>query len=180
MAAAKRTRYVLQPPSEIHILSYLDAKHAVQASSLSKPWANLWTRIPVFDFNYLAFTDLDKFESFVRRVLSERDDIAKLDTVKFNAPEINSLKTLKEVFDYAIKHGVKQLEASIERVGGFTSSWPAVPVSDSLTSLKLHSEWGPIRCPFPGPNTPFMNVTILYLNGALITDEEPFVGFPML
>ncbi|KAL4571890.1 hypothetical protein LXL04_018657 [Taraxacum kok-saghyz] len=177
MAAAKRTTYVLQPPSEVDV-----GKNTTPLPLETSTEDRLGDLPEALQLHILTFTDLDKFEPFVRRALSERDDLAKLDTVKYNAPEISSLETLMEVFDYAVKHGVKQLEASIETVEGLTSSLPTVSISDSLTSLKLQSAWspGPIRVPFLGPNTPFKNLIILYLHGALITDEEPFVGFPML
>ncbi|XP_023738597.1 putative F-box/LRR-repeat protein At5g02930 [Lactuca sativa] len=161
---------------QLRILSCLDAKQAVQTSMLSRTWVSLWTKIPVLEFRRLSFNKLDVFNTFVNKVLCRRDHLAKLDTLKFIAHK-TSTQILKSVFDYAFSHGVKQLEASI--VFGGNIAWP-LSVCDSLRSLKLVSWSDRIKCPFLQGSTSFKNLTVIYLKGALITDVEPFSGFPML
>ncbi|PWA24344.1 F-box domain, cyclin-like protein [Artemisia annua] len=52
----------------ISILSYVDTKLAVQYSSLSKRWVNLWTWIPVLNLDKFSFRYTDKCDIFIGKV----------------------------------------------------------------------------------------------------------------
>ncbi|XP_078168668.1 F-box/LRR-repeat protein At3g26922-like isoform X2 [Carex rostrata] len=50
---------------QVHILSYLPTKLAVQTSVLSKPWKKVWASVPVLEFDFADFWSEDIF-SFPR------------------------------------------------------------------------------------------------------------------
>ncbi|KAI3722269.1 hypothetical protein L2E82_33301 [Cichorium intybus] len=84
-------------------------------------------------------------------------------------------KILNNVFGYAFSHGVK-LEAFVSNSRNHT--WPICLRTsfESLTNLKLKS-WKSINCPYLGPRSgAFKNLNILHLEGAIITDVDPFSG----
>ncbi|KAI3789915.1 hypothetical protein L2E82_02721 [Cichorium intybus] len=83
---------------------------------------------------------------------------------------------IKKVLDYAFTHSVEELEVVIPYIYN-CCDWPIyLPTScKTLTSLKLKVS------PFTGPILGSLkNLRVLYLDGALITDLEPFLGFPVL
>lgn len=138
---------------KLSILARLDAKDAVQTTLLSKTWVNLWTRVPVLNFDYSSFCDVGVFERFVDQVLCRHDPLAKIEGFLLNGCS-------------------PKLEASMEEFFGDDSGYP-VSVCDSLTCLKLQTTgFDRITCrPFLGPgSTSFKNLADLYLEGALITD----------
>ncbi|MCI49580.1 F-box family protein, partial [Trifolium medium] len=57
----------------IHILSFLNAKQAVQTSILSKRWIFLWRSLPTLALSYSHFSTLQSFDDFVSQILSLRD-----------------------------------------------------------------------------------------------------------
>ncbi|KAL4592077.1 hypothetical protein LXL04_005058 [Taraxacum kok-saghyz] len=162
------------------ILSSLDVKHAVPTSMLSKSWVPLWTRIPVLNFNCFAFGQLPGFQDFVNKVLYLRDQTTKLQRLSLTGIGMCDLKFVKNFLDYAFIHSVKELEVEICQIYKY-HTWPVYlkTFCDSLTSLKLQSI-SEMRCPFLGPISRLKNLRDLYLKGALITDLESFLGFPML
>ncbi|KAL4577135.1 hypothetical protein LXL04_013238 [Taraxacum kok-saghyz] len=180
---------ILPDDLQLRILSSLDTKQAVQTSMmLSKTWGSLWTSTPILDFNYNSFHDEFIFRKFINRVLHRRDQSVKLDRLSFTQIGISSAKILKKVFHYAFSHGVKHLEAYIYVVNGGEQehTWPGCNFLhdtsfESLTSLKLKSGIS-TNCPFLGPriSKSFTNLTVLHLTRALITDLDPFSGFPVL
>ncbi|KAI3748096.1 hypothetical protein L6452_10966 [Arctium lappa] len=162
---------------QCHILSFLDTKHAVQTSVLSKPWLRLWTSMPVLHLNYFAFDKLRAFDKFVNNVLRYRDKSAKLNTLTFIRRGISSAKILKKVIDYAFSHGVNHLELFIQHCRN--NSFPVcLHNSDSLKTLTLKTQ---SYVSFPFLSGSFKNLTVLHLKGAIIENLEPFSsGFPML
>ncbi|KAJ9540303.1 hypothetical protein OSB04_026809 [Centaurea solstitialis] len=163
---------------QLHILSFLDAKQAVQTSVLAKSWISLWTRTPVLRFNYIAFRKLRAFDKFVYNVLRFRDHAVKVNTLTFIRGGTSSAKVLKNVLDYAFSHGVSHLEFFIQR--SRSGLWPVCPrtSSDSLKTLSLKSGNYVIRC--PSLSGMFKNLAVLHLKGAVLKNLEPFSGFPML
>uniref|UniRef100_A0A0E0M568 F-box domain-containing protein n=1 Tax=Oryza punctata TaxID=4537 RepID=A0A0E0M568_ORYPU len=81
-------------PEEIlhHIMSFLNARHAVQTCVLSRRWRNLWRTVPCINVNFDEFDfvwyqgdnddyiDDVAFKRFVNRLLELRDPTAMLDT----------------------------------------------------------------------------------------------------
>ncbi|KAL4571905.1 hypothetical protein LXL04_018672 [Taraxacum kok-saghyz] len=165
----------------LHILGYLHAKLAVQTSVLSKTWVSLWTGIPVLKINYLDFgvDEVTTFDKFVTNVLCRRDSLAKLDRLKF----VNGTKDKLNIgFKYAFLHGVKHLEAWIQKVhvDDSETTWP-VYLCDTLRSLKLQCDDGQMRFrSLVSESILFKNLKVLYLTHALITEVDPFSGFPVL
>ncbi|KAJ9552302.1 hypothetical protein OSB04_016347 [Centaurea solstitialis] len=165
---------------QLQILSFLDAKQAVQTSALSKPWLSIWTYTPVLRLNCIAFRRLHAFDRFVHKVLTYRDHSVTLDTISFTRGGVSSAKILKEVLNYALSHRVNHLELSIQR--SRSRSWPPVcqhnTSLDSLKTLTLKSE-SYVSCPFL-LGSAFRNLTVLYLKSAMIEDLVPFSRFPLL
>ncbi|MFS7903820.1 putative leucine-rich repeat domain superfamily, F-box-like domain superfamily [Helianthus anomalus] len=115
---------------KLHILSFLDTRHAVETSVLSKSWVSSWSCVPVLNFSSDSFQKvhpLDKylrvkplhrpppplhaFDNFVVNALSRRQPV-KLDRLTFKHAGSCNPEILKQVFDYALLHSVQELEAS--------------------------------------------------------------------
>ncbi|KAM0051446.1 putative F-box-like domain superfamily protein [Helianthus debilis subsp. tardiflorus] len=143
---------------KLHILSFLDTRHAVETSVLSKSWVSSWSCVPVLNFSSDSFQKvhpLDKylrvkplhrpppplhaFDNFVINALSRRQPV-KLDRLTFKHAGSCNTEILKQFFDYALLHGVQELEASVARTIDAHKYWIwPISSSDSLTSLTLHS-----------------------------------------
>jgi len=67
----------------IHILSYLDAKIAVQTCVLSKRWEDLWKKIPSFTLDSTQLSTSNKLSIFLYRFSDLRDDSIALHTLDF-------------------------------------------------------------------------------------------------
>ncbi|MFS7903814.1 putative protein kinase NEK family [Helianthus anomalus] len=188
---------------KLHILSFLDTRHAVETSVLSKSWVSSWSCLPVLNFSSDSFQKvhpLDKylvkplhshrpppplhaFDNFVVNALSRRQPV-KLDRLTFKHAGSCNTKVLKQVFDYALLHGVQELEASVAHTidtDEYYWIWPISSSSDSLTSLTLRSKYD-VSCSFLGPRSSgsFKNLTNLHLTLVIIRDLDPFSGFPAL
>ncbi|KAI3830145.1 hypothetical protein L1987_04279 [Smallanthus sonchifolius] len=156
---------------QLRILSRLDARQAVQTLALSKSWVSSWTCIPVLNFT------CDGLDAFVVNALSRRQSV-KLDKLTFKHTGTCGDIISEKVFDYAFSHGVEELEAKLQ----YINSWPIGlhTSSDSLTSLKLFSG-NSANCSFLEPRSgSFKNLTNLYLREVIITNLDPFSGFPAL
>ncbi|KAJ0786508.1 putative leucine-rich repeat domain superfamily, F-box-like domain superfamily [Helianthus annuus] len=164
---------------QLHILSSLDARHAIGTSVLSKSWVSSWTCIPILNFSSCSFKRLDVFDNFIANALSRRQPV-KLDRLTFNRNGTCCAKIL--VFDYAFSHHVEELEAKVVPTMGDHERWNwPIWSSDSLTSLKLQSKysvsWSILE---PRSVAAFKNLTNLHLENVRITDLDPFSGFPAL
>jgi hypothetical protein len=62
----------------LHILSFLDSKHAVQTCVLSTRWKHLWKRIPTLILHSSNFSTVKKFAIFVSNILTLRDSSTSL------------------------------------------------------------------------------------------------------
>ncbi|GJV73054.1 F-box/LRR-repeat protein-like protein [Tanacetum coccineum] len=174
-------RFMNLPESlQLRILSTLDAQHTVQTSVLSKSWFPLWKSVPILRLNSYDFENqVGKFDKFVEKVLSSQRDM-DLDTLIYRRDEVSRAMIVKKVIDYAFSHNVKRLDLWVDGVEG--REWPVVLTGfvDSLISLRLQSEFN-VRCSNLGRlSRSFRNLTDLYLKLVVITDQDPFSGFPML
>ncbi|GAU51036.1 hypothetical protein TSUD_411710 [Trifolium subterraneum] len=79
-----------------HILSFSDAKLAVQSSILSKRWKNLWKSLPTLKLTSKQFTTLKAFTKFVSHILSHRDASASLYTFDFHRHEATTWSEAKQ------------------------------------------------------------------------------------
>ncbi|KAM7462541.1 hypothetical protein LguiA_030662 [Lonicera macranthoides] len=93
-----------------HILSFLDTKYAVQTSSLSKRWINLWISVTNLNFHNSSFRKLTSFQRFVDHVLTRRDNSISLNSIVFNCNKTITLKCFEKVLICAKANGVKNLE----------------------------------------------------------------------
>ncbi|KAI7727319.1 hypothetical protein M8C21_027591 [Ambrosia artemisiifolia] len=168
---------------KVHILCFLDTRHAIETSVLSKSWVSSWTFLPVLNFSSDCFKQLHDFDNFVVDALSRRQPM-KLNRLTFKRGGLTSCSSvmLKNIFDYAFEHRVEELEASVVPTLYKHESW-FWPIwsSDSLTSLKLQSKYA-VGCPFmeQPKSGSFKNLTILHLEWVIIRDLDPFSGFPAL
>ncbi|KAM7255578.1 hypothetical protein ACFE04_008476 [Oxalis oulophora] len=82
-------------PEEIlmHILRFMETKHAIQTSVLSKQWTNLWTKVPSLYIDADSFHNVDAFVSFLHGLI-----------VHYAAPEIFSCKFVCSEDD--LEHGI--------------------------------------------------------------------------
>ncbi|XP_076912369.1 putative F-box/FBD/LRR-repeat protein At1g78760 [Bidens hawaiensis] len=168
---------------QLRILSSLDTKHAFQTSLLSKAWSSKWTHLPVLNFDSYSFhKKVGDFDKFVYRALSvpRSAQLVRINFIRRDA--VCSAKMLKKVFDYAFKQRVEELDVSIKETRKETG-WPMImshTSCDSLKSMKLQS-YTYIACSYLGPRSgSFKNLASLHLRKAIITDLDPFSGFPAL
>ncbi|CAH1438073.1 unnamed protein product [Lactuca virosa] len=166
----------------IYILSFVDTKLAVQSSILSKRWVNLWTLLPVLNFDSSFFQEeqrytLDNFvykvtfDNFVEKVLASRNGAIKIDSVNI---KVTDHKIMARVFRYALSQGVPNV--SIDTSQNLSKYHPVscVNSSDSLMNLTLKGmlNFGKF------PN--FSGLISLRLERVKIVESEPFSCFPNL
>ncbi|XP_076907725.1 putative F-box/FBD/LRR-repeat protein At4g26350, partial [Bidens hawaiensis] len=184
------SRHYQKSDLQLRILLSLETKHAFQTSLLSKTWSSKWTYVPVLDFNSSSFDKLlDVFDKFVSSALSvpRSAQLVKLNYYRCDyryGYGICSADILKEVFDYAFKQRVEELDVNILRTEK-QGSWPMIMSHtswDSLKSLRLEScSYTPMGCSYLGPRSgSFKNLANLHLREVIITDLDPFSGFPAL
>ncbi|XP_061363428.1 putative FBD-associated F-box protein At5g22720 [Gastrolobium bilobum] len=130
-------------PDEIilHILSFLEAKTAVQMSVLSKRWRYLWTSLPVLDFLGSSFDDPVIFRCFVQHVLSRKDASNNLNMLKlvcdhdsFNFFDDDDIDMVHSIIDYVKPTNIQALSILAEC---FIGNLPQLSVCRSLTTLHL-------------------------------------------
>ncbi|KAJ9540130.1 hypothetical protein OSB04_026636 [Centaurea solstitialis] len=167
----------------IHILSQIDTRLAVQSSILSKRWVNLWTFLPVLNFDSSFFPKDQKytldnfvykvtFDIFIEKVLAYRNDSIKIDRVSI---KVTDHKTMARVLGYALSHRVPNL--SIDTSQNLSKYHPILvnsSDSDSLVSFALKGmlDFGKF------PN--FSGLVKLRLERVRIVESEPFSSFPNL
>ncbi|KAM7462539.1 hypothetical protein LguiA_030660 [Lonicera macranthoides] len=120
----------------IHILSFLDTKYAVQTSSLSKRWINLWISVTNLNFNSSSFRKLNTFQRFIVNVLKRRDNSISLNGFAFDCRGILTFMCFEKAFNYTTINGVKHLKVCIGRMGFYNI--PIFKISPvSLWSLDI-------------------------------------------
>ncbi|XP_076933742.1 uncharacterized protein LOC143599743 [Bidens hawaiensis] len=152
---------------QLRILSSLDTKLAFQTCCCRKHGLLNGLMFLFSTSTPKSFKNVNVFDKFFYGVLS-----------------VPRAKILKKVFDYAFKQGVEELDVSIEKTRKETG-WPMIMSRtaswDSLKSLKLQSYKENICCSYLGPRSGyFKNMESLHLRKAVITDLDPFSGFPAL
>ncbi|GAU10006.1 hypothetical protein TSUD_120050 [Trifolium subterraneum] len=167
----------------LHILSFFNAKEAVQTCILSTRWKNLWKILPTLTLISSHFATLEAFTKFISKILSLRDASAALDVLDFQCEGRMDLRVLKRILTYAISHSVKRLRIDVNY--DIHQFLPSLFSCHTLTSLNLsigESHW---------PMTLFPNslnlpaVTNLTLKGFLfcVGDNgrvDPFSKFDKL
>ncbi|TKY74422.1 putative F-box/FBD/LRR-repeat protein [Spatholobus suberectus] len=98
----------------LHILTFLNAKHAVRTCVLSTRWKNLWKRLPTLILHSSDFWTFRGFTKFVSRLLSLRDTSLALLKLDFERHGCIEPQLLKRIVKYAISHNVQQLAVSVK------------------------------------------------------------------
>ncbi|WOH10736.1 hypothetical protein DCAR_0730206 [Daucus carota subsp. sativus] len=99
------------PDELIHkILSFVDAKQAVETGTLSRRWRFLWTTLPFLSFGPYENSEPKNVGKLIRHVLSKRNHQSHVSDLKFCVYEKGCSEKLFEYFvDYASFHGVQSL-----------------------------------------------------------------------
>ncbi|GAU29478.1 hypothetical protein TSUD_65130 [Trifolium subterraneum] len=121
----------------VHILSFLNAKEAVQTCILSKRWKPIWKYIPTLKLHSSNFSTLKSFDKFVSRVLSLRDKSIVLHAVDFHRNGSIESGSLKRVANYVQSRNVKLRQLGINVKGDIDHILPCISSCQTLTSLKL-------------------------------------------
>jgi hypothetical protein len=121
----------------LHILSFLNAKHAVETCVLSTRWKDLWKRIPKLILCSNDYRTYKIFTKFVSKVLSLHDSSIALQAVDFKRQKngFRELNILKQIVNYAISHNVQRLGLYVN--GGIAEIPSTVFSCQTLTHLKL-------------------------------------------
>ncbi|XP_045817407.1 F-box protein At4g22280-like [Trifolium pratense] len=128
----------------IHILSYLDAKQAVQTSVLAPRWMNLWTGFPELTLHSTGFQTCEIFTKFVSRVLCLRDPSIPLQALDFKHARATGRlepRLLKMIVNYANYscQTLTHLKLAIYSRGGHQIPFPESLNLPALTSLQLEN-----------------------------------------
>ncbi|KAF5799080.1 putative leucine-rich repeat domain superfamily, F-box-like domain superfamily [Helianthus annuus] len=152
----------------IYIFSFIDTKLALQSQILSKRWVNLWTLLPVLNFDY---SFLQRFDHFIHKVLTYRNASIKLDALNIKLTDYNTMAT---VFNYALVNRVSNL--SIDTSDYLTKYRPiqCLNGTDSLRKLELKGmfEFGRFSV--------CSGLVKLRLERVKIVESDPFSCFPNL
>ncbi|KAI5386285.1 F-box protein At4g22280 [Lathyrus oleraceus] len=121
----------------IHVLSFLNTKDSVQTCILSKRWNHVWKYIPILTLHCSHFSNLKKFDIFVSRILSLRDNSIVLHALDFVRNGRIQSRLLRRVAHYVLSHNVKLLRLRIDVKCDIAHILPCVSSCHTLTSLKL-------------------------------------------
>ena len=102
------------PDELIHkILSFTDARQAVQTSVLSRRWKLVWTTLPVLNFGSYSQTvpcSVTAEKEFIGHVLLNRNHQSQIKEMNLYVVYPNSLAIREWFRDYAISHNVHSLQ----------------------------------------------------------------------
>ncbi|KAJ9547250.1 hypothetical protein OSB04_019793 [Centaurea solstitialis] len=108
----KEDRISNLPDDIVHrILSFLDMKHAIQTSTLSKKWKHVWTSMSHLNLSNQTFGTFPQFSKFVRKALSRRNHHTEVSAVKlsFTGTAYNFAPVVKRIVKYAYVHNVRHV-----------------------------------------------------------------------
>ncbi|XP_027358434.1 putative FBD-associated F-box protein At5g22720 isoform X2 [Abrus precatorius] len=122
----------------LHLMKFMNMKHAVQTCVLSTRWRELWKCLTNLAFNSSDFTNLAHFSKFVSWVLSNRDASISLHSVDLRRKGCIEHDLLDRIMEYAVSHDVQQLtiEVNLNVKLGF-KLYPCIFSCESLKFLKL-------------------------------------------
>jgi len=120
----------------LHILSFLNAKEAIQTCVLSPRYKDLWKCLPSLILHSDDFRTYKIFTKFVSRVLSLRDSSISLEKLDFKS-KTGCLErhVLRKVVNYFVSHNVQQLGLYVN--SDISVIPPSMFSCQTLTHLKL-------------------------------------------
>ncbi|GLT95795.1 hypothetical protein SLE2022_134570 [Rubroshorea leprosula] len=128
-----------------HILSFMDAKYAVQTCILSKRWVGVWTHLPVLKLDSKFFKRAGDFRSFISQVL-DHCETSNVFTLSISLHRKNlAWFPVDKIISFAVSHSVQELDLSLKNSKGDLQS---VFRCQSLRVLKLD-----FLCDLPLPNS---------------------------
>ncbi|CAJ2678340.1 unnamed protein product [Trifolium pratense] len=121
----------------LHILSFLNSKHAVQTCLLSTRWNHLWKRIHTLILHSRDFPTVKKFAMFVSNILTLRNTSTALHTLDLYRHGDIEPQLLKNILNYVSSHNTHLQELGISLNGETRLIMSCVSSCRALTSLKL-------------------------------------------
>nr|GEY05713.1 hypothetical protein [Tanacetum cinerariifolium] len=129
------------PDDLIHkILSFNGLKCAIGTSVLSPRWRYIWTSMPFLDFSTDDFSTLPKFSEFVNHVLSRRNNLVQVYSVKLSFCGDFTQYSVKQILNYAFSHNIQHLEVEFLLEGDVEFPFSLFS-SHSLKHLSLKREF---------------------------------------
>jgi hypothetical protein len=119
-----------------HILSFSNAKQAVQSCILSSRWKNLWKTLPTLILTSSQIRARPKFTKFVSNILSLRDASTSLYTLDLHRGGSTDPQLLKRILKYAFSHNVQRVQIKTNCYPGLQFP-PSFFSCHTLSSLNL-------------------------------------------
>jgi len=176
----------------LHILSFLNSKHAVQTCVLSTRWKHLWKRIPTLILHSSNFSTVKKFAIFVSNILTLRDSSTSLHALNLDRRGDIEPQLLKKILNYiCCSHNTHLHELGISLCRGSDLILNCVSSCHALTSLKLSLSPSSSRRYFTSEERLFpkslnlplltnLDLTNLVFCGGESGCADPFLAFPKL
>jgi hypothetical protein len=118
----------------LHILSFLNAKEAVQTCILSKRWINLWKTLPTLTISSSDFRTSTSFNQFLPQIFSLRDHSTAIRALSLHYSHFMGISLYQKIIEYAFSHNVQQLRINYAIIQHLP---PCFFSSHTLTSLHL-------------------------------------------
>ncbi|GKC32825.1 F-box domain, cyclin-like protein, partial [Tanacetum coccineum] len=129
------------PDELIHqILYHCGTQFSVQTCILSSRWKLIWKSIPRLDFSNLHYKNSRKFSKFVTNVLTHRNPLVEVSSLKLKFHGKASQLFVKKIADYAFSHKVQKLSV-ISCTKSCDVYPPCLFSSQTLKQLSLGSQF---------------------------------------
>nr|GEV67336.1 hypothetical protein [Tanacetum cinerariifolium] len=156
------------PDELIHkILSFVGIKRAIGLSDISSRWRYIWTSMPYLDFSVENFSTSARLSNFVTNVLSRRNNLVEVVSIKLHSYKDFSLDSLRQIMNYAFSHNVKQFDIQCfpENDNG-----PPLPFFYSVSLKHLSLRGTTVLTPTSIIELPAL--TSLYLKGITLSCDD--------
>jgi hypothetical protein len=171
----------------LHILSFLNAKQAVQTCILSKRWINLWKTLSTLTLSSTDFKTCTSFDQFLSQIFSLPDPSTAISALCLHYSHFMGISLYQKIIEYAFSHNVQHFRINYAIIQHLP---PCFFSSHTLTSLHLstnylfHSDSDliqifPNSLKFPALTT----LSLKYLGFRRSTSDgcvDPFSAFNML